>query len=314
MEKDSAIFSIDTSRLSSEELSRLCELVCIASEVLNSKIAKVEPMSGGLNNKNFHAVAENGKEVAIRVAERKQFDYMNRAAEKINCGKASEYGFFPTLYYYDANDGSQIAEFIHARTLHIEDYQNSEILEITAKTIREYHECGMVFETVFDPFGNIGRFEKFLAKKRFEIEFDDYDEIKSALSSSKRLLDSTVTMLVPSHNDALAENFMLLNDTLYVIDWEFGAMNDPCYDLACVIVENILDEKREAEFLSYYFNGNPSAGDLQRIAVFKLIVTAHWAMWALTEQASGKDRDLYSKYAVDRFKQALFFSKNIPEL
>ena len=58
---------------------------------------------------------------------------------------------------------------------------------------------------------------------------------------------------VACHNDLLAENFILGDDgRMWVIDWEYGGVNDPYYDLGVLCAENPLTEDEERAVITRY--------------------------------------------------------------
>jgi len=56
------------------------------------------------------------------------------------------------------------------------------------------------------------------------------------------------------HNDLVQEN-CLINDKLYLIDWEFAQQHNPWFDLAAIVVYFRLDEQQSSEFLNLYQAG-----------------------------------------------------------
>ena len=80
---------------------------------------RVEIMPGGLTNKNFRAVTEDGAQIAIRLAGQGTANYINRPGEKHNASEIAGLGIAPEIYYYDPGTGSQIVEYIDAPTIDV---------------------------------------------------------------------------------------------------------------------------------------------------------------------------------------------------
>ena len=95
-----------------EEIADFMRLLNLAREIFKQELTVVEIMPGGLTNKNFRAVTENGTQIAIRLAGQGTANYINRPGEKHNAGEIAGLGIAPEIYYYDPKTGSQIVEYI----------------------------------------------------------------------------------------------------------------------------------------------------------------------------------------------------------
>jgi len=95
-----------------------------------------------------------------------------------------------------------------------------------------------------------------------------------------------------------------------VIDWEYGGMNDAFFDLACIVVENPLNEACEETLLRAYCGGEPADEQRARLLINKFLVTTHWSTWSLVQICYGKDPDFYWEYGRERAEQACSFLDN----
>ena len=107
--------------------------------------------------------------------------------------------------------------------------------------------------------------------------------------------------LVPCHNDMVAENFIKSGEKIYLIDWEYGGMNDPMWDLAAYSLENELSEDQEELFLKLYFKGNVEEKYKKRILINKIYQDFLWSTWTNIKEAKGDD---FGTYGIDRYNRA----------
>ncbi len=108
----------------------------------------------------------------------------------------------------------------------------------------------------------------------------------------------------PCYNDGYVTNYMR-NDQgdVRIIDWEYGANNDPYWDLATYFFESFSDRATRRRLLKRY---DPSAGvrEMARIDLFIPMVCLKWGLWA-SLQASVSEIDFdYLKYADILFMRA----------
>lgn len=156
-----------------EEIADFMRLLNLAREIFKQELTVVEIMPGGLTNKNFRAVTEDGTQIAIRLAGQGTANYINRPGEKHNAGEIAGLGIAPEIYYYDPKTGSQIVEYIDAPTMHPVDFQTrDEVLVKAGAVMRRYHDSGLEFKTSFDPVAKIDEYKAILDEhsygKRYE--------------------------------------------------------------------------------------------------------------------------------------------------
>lgn len=76
--------SVFGNSIGNHEIGSFIRLVNMTREIFNQELAVLEIMPGGLTNKNFRAVTEDGTQVAIRLAGAGTANYINRPGEKHN--------------------------------------------------------------------------------------------------------------------------------------------------------------------------------------------------------------------------------------
>ncbi len=79
-----------------EEIADFMRLLNLAREIFEQELTVVI-MPGGLTNKNFRAVTENGTQIAIRLAGQGTANYINRPGEKHNAGEMAGLGIAPDV-------------------------------------------------------------------------------------------------------------------------------------------------------------------------------------------------------------------------
>ncbi len=304
-EKNLAVFA---PAVKNDEIPAFLRMLNLVREIFHQELSVVDILPGGLTNKNFRLVTEDGTQLAVRMAGKGTATYINRPGEKHNATEMASIGIAPEIYYYDPTTGSQIVEFIEAPTMHPVDFQTrDEVLNKAGQVMRHYHDSGKEFKTAFNPITKIEEYKVIMAQHNYEKRYEGWERAVEALDKIAAAYAKNPPRQVPCHNDALAENFMLQGENMRVIDWEYGGMNDGYYDIACVCVENPLDQKCEDTFLRAYCGGEPSEEAKARVLINKFLVTAHWSTWSLIQICYGKDADFYWEYGRTRMVQACSF-------
>lgn len=157
-------------------------LLNLAREIFKQELTVVEIMPGGLTNKNFRAVTEDGTQIAIRLAGQGTANYINRPGEKHNAGEIAGLGIAPEIYYYDPKTGSQIVEYIDAPTMHPVVFQTrDEVLVKAGAVMRRYHDSGLEFKTSFDPVAKIDEYKAILDEHSYGKRYEGWERMVEAL-------------------------------------------------------------------------------------------------------------------------------------
>ena len=165
-----------------EEIADFMRLLNLAREIFKQELTVVEIMPGGLTNKNFRAVTEDGTQIAIRLAGQGTANYINRPGEKHNAGEIAGLGIAPEIYYYDPKTGSQIVEYIDAPTMHPVDFQTrDEVLVKAGAVMRRYHDSGLEFKTSFDPVAKIDEYKAILDEHNYGKRYEGWERMVEAL-------------------------------------------------------------------------------------------------------------------------------------
>lgn len=287
--------------LKADEIDDFMDLLSLAGKILKRKVANIEILAGGLTNKSFKVVFEDGLTIAMRIAGRGTGEYISRKAEKHNSTMAAGMGIAPEVYYFDSDTGSQLVEFVKLPTMHTEDFQkNPDVLKNAAQIMKTLHSSGIKFQGAFAPVAGIEDYVAILKQKGFEDRYEGWDEIYKTVLRVRDAYAKNPPALGPCHNDTLAENFMFDGKTMKLIDWEYGGMGDPYYDVSGVFTEDLLSDEAGEIFMRAYCGGEPTEEQRARVLVNEFIYCTYWSVWSLVQIANGKEREFYWQYGLDR--------------
>lgn len=295
-------------KIDKKEKSILLEnLKSIVSECMNineNKIKDISPI-GGMTNKNYKLNIDDNLYV-LRVPGNGTEEMISREDEIKNAVYAHKIGIDAELVYFNEKTGIKISNFIeNAETLSPESAKKQNSIEMVANILKKLHTSEVEMDNNFDIYNKIEKYEKLLIEVNGD-NFEDYYEVKEKVLSLKNIMNELDVKLTPCHNDTVAENFIKSGENkMYLIDWEYGGMNDPMWDLAAYSLENRLSEDEEELFLNIYFNEKVEEKYKKRVLINKIYQDFLWSIWTNIKEAKGDD---FGTYGIDRYNRA---KKNI---
>ncbi|MBD5796363.1 choline kinase [Bacillus pseudomycoides] len=271
-----------------------------ALSISKDEITGIQPF-GGMTNTNFK-VSVGKSEYVLRIPGSGTEDMISRRDEMVTSNLASQLGIDAELLYFNEETGVKLAELIpNAETLNPKTAKRSDNMKLTANILKQLHSSNAEMNNTFNVFEKIEHYEGLLNKVNGS-NFDDYAEVKNKVMRLKDMYEAMDVTLTACHNDTVPENFVKSGeDKIYLIDWEYGGMNDPMWDIAAHSLECDFSSEEEELFLSYYFNEEVEESYQRRIFMNKIFQDFLWSIWTKIKEATGSD---FGTYGMDRYNRA----------
>ncbi|MCX6371476.1 MAG: phosphotransferase family protein [Actinobacteria bacterium] len=265
-------------------------------------------LGGGITNRNYlvtvdgEAGAPGVGRFVLRIPGEGTETFIDRTRELVNHAAAAAAGVAPPLLHVIQPGDCTIVPFITGETMHPESLAgHADRLEKVVGAMRTYHEKAVFAEEVrlFDMVRNYLRMAAQVNAPR--------PEETDWMLEQGRLIEAAMERDQPAftacHNDLLSENFILAPDgKMWVIDWEYGGMNDPYFDLGDFCVEHPLSVDEEKLVLTAYCGGMDEHR-YARMQLHKLIADLWWSIWAMIQASmSTLDFDFY-EYGMNRIRR-----------
>ena len=271
---------------------RILSLPCWDSSV------ELEELPGGITNRNYKVVSAAGNRMA-RVCEDHRVLGIDRRNEGACQGAAAALGIAPEIVYHE--EGILVSEFIEAQTLADSDVREAAALRRLAQVLRHLHGSRdslsgemlyfCPFQTVRTYVGNARELGARLPET-IDSVLEDMIWLSEEISPFRPAL---------CHNDVLAANILDDGDRLWLVDWEYGGMGNPLFDLAGVCGNCGLEREEEVLLLSAYF-GREDAAVAREVRILKAVSLLRETLWAVIQTiASDIDFD-YVTYAAELFE------------
>jgi thiamine kinase len=193
----------------------------------------IVPLHGGTVNASFRIDTRAGRFVLRLNAAESSFLGANHEREAQLQRAAAVVGVAPPLIYADTAHGFMISKYIDGRAWQAADFGRPQALRRLGARLRALHGIAPPVVATFD----IGAILRAYAARLTEAAPAESARLASLLQQSEATLArcaSSGRRATVVHNDLHHSN-LIEADRLYFIDWEYAAVADPIFDLACVL-------------------------------------------------------------------------------
>jgi thiamine kinase-like enzyme len=260
---------------------------------------------GGLTNLVYRVETPGKEAFCLRVPGRGTESFIDRAAERANVTAAAAAGVAPAVLHY-GEDGVMLMPLLAGTTMSPAAFSSIDGVAARAgAALKRLHTHERTaFQGRFELFDQI---DKYLGELGSDAKLPDgYEETLQTAQGVRAALAARPLPSAPCHCDPLCENF--IDDAeagrMWIIDFEYGGMNDPMWDLGDLSVEAGLDAAREEELLEGYFSGTPpSASERGRYVIYKAMCDLLWTLWGLLQHKNGNPVEDFWAYSLERFER-----------
>lgn len=265
------------------------------------EIVNVERL-GGMTNNNYLVETTNRKFI-VKFFGKGTDKLINRIAEKNNLENLRDLELDVENYIFDIEEGIKVNEYIENAITFDAHYIKTKNKEVTG-ILQKVHGSGKELEGEFKIFDEIKKYEDLI---QGEIKYAYYDKIREKVFGLKAHLEEIGIDRKSCHIDLVPENFIEdENGRVYLIDWEYSAMNDPMWDLAALFIESNYRKSEEGEFFKYYYSENTPVS-VAKIMIYKILQDFLWSLWTIYKEEQGAE---FGSYGQDRYNRCL---KNLKE-
>ena len=281
----------------SETTAKIARLPCWQGPI------EVEPLVGGMTNRNFLVTDPSAGRFVVRVGSDLPEHGVMRFNELAAARAAHAAGISPEVVF--ATEGMQVSRFIKSHTLTPEDVRDPRHLASIIDLVRRcHHEVPRHFRGPALAFWVFHIIRNYLALLEDELGGSLLPELPR-LRSVAETLEAAVgpITVVMGHNDLLAANFLDDGQRLWLIDWDYAGFNSPLFDLANLSSNNGFDEAMDENLLRDYF-GKAVDGQCRRaFAAMKCASLLRETLWGgVSELRSNIDFD-YPGYTRDYLRR-----------
>ena len=271
-------------------------------EDICGEVRSVEELSGGLTNVNLKVVCPERVLVARVAQPGSALLGIDREHEYRNSVAAARAGVGAPVVAYHPEVGLLVVEHLDGRTFTDEDLRHGGHLGRVATACRVLHG-GPRFVNDFDMFEVQQRYLGIVTDRGFRLP-DRYDRFAPEVARIRQALGVRRPASVPCNNDLLAGNLIDDGERLWLIDYEYGGNNDPCFELGNLWSEAALTLEQLDELMEAY-DGRLLRHRVARARLWGVMSKYGWTLWASIQDAvSSLDFDFWS-WGMEKYERAL---------
>jgi len=259
----------------------------VTMEVLGVKKEEVEilfRLMGGMSNYTY-VIKAAGEKYTFRIPGKNAEKFVDRDIEKYHIDLIKPLELNNETIYLDTKSGVKIAKYIEGKPLH--ELKPLDYLAEASKILHKLHDSEIVSKYNYDMLGRLSKYEHYLDEY-------DYQHTNHYKALKKAFVDLTKTYLnedemVLCHGDSQVSNFVVSNNEMHLMDWEFTGNNDPLYDVACF---GNSDFAHAIALLPVYLGHKPSQEEFNKLYFYRMYQTLQWHNVALYKEFIGLSIDL----------------------
>jgi len=269
--------------------------------LLGAPDGDVEPLDGGITNRNFLASYGGVRYVVRRPGKDTGLLGIDRGAELQAARAAAALGIAPEVL--GTAGGCLVTRFVPSRALAGGELGAS--VDQLAGELRAFHACGVQLPRRFFVPDLLEDYARVVVAAGGRVA-DDYQAARAAVARIAAAL--ALQDPVPCHNDLLPGNIIVTESgALMIVDWEYAGMGDSRFDLGNLAVNNGLDADAEMRLLTAYDGRPPDERRLAELALMKIVSDAREGAWAAVQgHVSELDFDFaaYGRQHFERLAEA----------
>ncbi|HAH92966.1 MAG TPA: phosphotransferase [Dielma fastidiosa] len=260
-------------------------------EQILGELVRFERYEKGLTNHNYYAETKNQAYI-VRVPRADNEQVVSRSHETAALRAIQNLDFDVPTIYYDEKSGIKITEFI-PDCQEYEPCTAQDKIEQVGRLLRKFHQADLHCPYAFDPYERYLQYKAHVQKPIYDL---------TCYEARMREIASQNQHQVLCHNDLVSGNLLFSKDRLYLIDYEYAAMNDPLFDVISFLSENqIFDEELRQRFYLAYFNAAPDILLLNQLKEWEIFEDVLWCTWAMM-MAESRLEQVYLDIAKDKYQ------------
>jgi thiamine kinase-like enzyme len=273
----------------------------IAERIWPGRVRSLEPLGGGITNRNFKVTTSDGEAFVLRIGGKDTALLgIDRHVEHAATRTAAACGLAPELVAFLEPEGYLVTRFVEGSPVEQGEVRDPDTLGEIARSLRRFHD-GAPIPGRFDAFRVVEAYRATALAHGIEAP----PEFAEAKAIADRIEEARGDQpLRPCHNDLLNANFIRAGERIWIVDWEYAGMGDRFFDLANFSVNHEFSEAESAELLRVYF-GEVDDDDRRALTLMRFMSDFREAMWGVVQQGLSELDFDFAAYASTHFERLL---------
>lgn len=273
---------------------------------LDVESAEVRLLKGGVTNRNYTVWTPDARYV-LRVGGPNLDELgIDRARERSAATVCAERSISPEVTAFLQEPDALLRRYVYGETLTPGAANRNDTLKRIVKTLRHLHNAPD-FPGTFSPFEAVRGFHRHCLRRGVVLP----PEMDQALQSLDGIEEDVwpPPVLRPCHNELRPGNLIDSQSHLWLIDLEYAAMGDPCYDVGSLCANLELSPGNCRLLVTYYFSRDREE-DLVRVDLLRMVCDLREALWGFLQSGLSQAKFDFRTYAWARFSRFMTAAKD----
>jgi len=273
------------------------------------KDVRWEELGGGITNHNYIVWVNGGPgnpgggKYVLRIPGQGTDMFIDREVERDCMIQVAQAGVGPRVVYQIDPEGALVIDFVEGEIMHPETMAgHPERIKQAVETTKVFHDKA-VFKHEIKIFQMLRNYTK-IARDIGAPMPAELEALLPIMDDIEKATARNAPADVACHNDLLSENFIIDADgKMWIIDWEYGGMTDPFFDLGDFVMEHPFSREEERLIIATYC-GEMDEGRFGRMMLYKIVSAVWWAVWAMIQRTVSKIEFDYMEWGMERVARA----------
>lgn len=265
-----------------------------------TEIHNIHTLKKGMTNRSFSFKC-NDKRYIMRIPGEGTDKLIDRKEEYDVYQQVRDEPYTENILYLNPNNGYKLSEFLEGtRNSDANDWDD---VTKCMNLLRKFHQENYQVHHEFDIWKQIDFYESL---RNEPSAYKDFMITKENVMKLKQFIQANIKQWSLCHIDANADNFLINNGKIYLIDWEYAGMQDPDLDIAMYAIYAGYDRKQFDKLIDIYYQNNCDEITRYKIYAYAAVGGLLWSNWCEYKQSLGLD---FGAYSIAQYRYAKEYSK-----
>ena len=268
--------------------------------VKNNEIKNISMLKKGMTNRSFIFSIDNNKYI-MRVPGEGTEKLINREEEYKVYQQVNPLNICDELVYMNPKTGVKITKYYeNAHNCNPEDKKE---VKNCIEFLKKIHNSKIKVDFIFDIFNQIDYYEKLRGPESL---YCDYNEVKKSVLKLKDFIEKNKGQYCLCHIDSVYDNFLIGENGIKLIDWEYSAMQDPHVDIAMFAIYAGYDKVDIDELIQMYFGKDCKETDRLLVYSYVSVCGLLWSNWCEYKHSLGLE---FKEYSIMQYRYGKTYAK-----
>lgn len=280
------------------------EAIAVIERVLSTdkkSISHIKVLKKGMTNRSFLFSCNNQKYI-MRIPGEGTEKLINRKHEFDVYNAIRKMPWTEDILYLNPKNGYKLSKYISsAKAVDIHDkMQVQQCIDL----LKLVHKSNIKVGHTFNLWDQINFYERL---RGLNSNYRDYEQTKHKVEKLKGLVEQNIDKWTLCHIDANLDNFLYgQNKKLYLIDWEYAAMQDPDLDIAMMAIYSLFDKEKIDSLINMYYKEGCSKIRRYKIYAYVAIGGLLWSNWCEYKEQLNLN---FGEYSTAQYRYAKTYSQ-----